>query len=253
MCVSRDSPRSTLSLYTLKVLIRGIPIACTAVADSHTPPEQGDPLKRIGLLRGNSLNRARNLQPRPATHSHSTTIALECTQHTVYCTTTLCHPTASCLLALGRASSPAAVARTKTAPQAATFHGRGGSCSQYGRFRNVRHPARRWREGGSLVSLQDPHLFGVARTRLTDVQVVRYALTTSRCAGTPERASAPRPPWDRTNNLRVARPTGREHKQRTLTDSATSKQHSSLAARAGSAAYFTSWRRAPCRPWAAPL
>ena len=83
MCVSRDSPRSTLSLYTLKVLIRGIPIACTAAADSHTPPEQGDPLKRIGLLRGNSLNRARNLQPRPATHSHSTTIALECTQHPV--------------------------------------------------------------------------------------------------------------------------------------------------------------------------
>ena len=64
VCLPRDSPRSTLSLYTLKVLIRGIPIACTAAADSHTPPEQGDPLKRIGLLRGNSLNRARNLQPR---------------------------------------------------------------------------------------------------------------------------------------------------------------------------------------------
>ena len=30
------------------------------------------------------------------------------------------------------------------------------------------------------------------------------------------RASAPRPPWDRTNNLRVGRPTGRQHRQLTL-------------------------------------
>ena len=37
------------------------------------------------------------------------------------------------------------------------------------------------------------------------------------------RASAQRAPLDRTNNLRVARPTGREHTQRTLTDSATSE------------------------------
>ena len=29
------------------------------------------------------------------------------------------------------------------------------------------------------------------------------------------RASAPRPPWDQTNNLRVGRPTGRQHTQRT--------------------------------------
>eukprot|EP00964_Phaeocystis_antarctica_P110234 scaffold74620_cov101-Phaeocystis_antarctica.AAC.5 len=29
------------------------------------------------------------------------------------------------------------------------------------------------------------------------------------------RASAPRPPWDRTNNLRVGRPTGRQHTQLT--------------------------------------
>jgi len=37
------------------------------------------------------------------------------------------------------------------------------------------------------------------------------------------RGSAQRAPLDRTNNLRVTRPTGREHTQRTLTDSATSE------------------------------
>ena len=60
-------------------------------------------------------------------------------------------------------------------------------------------------------------MFGVARTRLVDVQPVRYALTTSICAGTPERRLRARHGIGPT-----IRQGGNTHNERQRTGSATS-------------------------------